>query len=86
VEVRGRVVIHRRNAADLVLSRASDLSELAGFARLLAHIVKHVPDRDLARTVREALPWTSYLSEEGRKEFVTELPAGGPARTSWVSG
>ena len=26
-------------------------------------------------TVGEALPWTSYLSEEGRKEFVTELPA-----------
>ena len=75
VEKRGRIVLHRRNAPDLVLSRASDLSELAGFARLLAQMVKHVPAGDLANTVGEALPWTSYLSEEGRKEFVTELPA-----------
>ena len=43
VEERGRIVLHRRNAPDLVLSRASDLSELAGFARLLAQMVKHVP-------------------------------------------
>jgi hypothetical protein len=75
VEERGRIVLHRRNAPDLVLSRASDLSELAGFARLLAQMVKHLPAGDLANTVGEALPWTSYLSEEGRKEFVTELPA-----------
>ncbi len=75
VEERGRIVLHRRNAPDLVLSRASDLSELAGFARLLAQMVKHLPAGDLANAVGEALPWTSYLSEEGRKEFVTELPA-----------
>jgi hypothetical protein len=75
VEERGRIVLHRRNAPDLVLSRASDLSELAGFARLLAQMVKHLSAGDLANTVGEALPWTSYLSEEGRKEFVTELPA-----------
>ncbi len=32
VEEQGRVVLRRRNAPDLVLSRASDLTELAGFA------------------------------------------------------
>jgi hypothetical protein len=75
VEERGRVVLHRRNAPDLVLSRASDLSELGGFARLLAQMVKHFPSGDLGETVAEALPWTRYLGQDGRNEFVTELPA-----------
>jgi hypothetical protein len=75
VEERGRVVLHRRNAPDLVLSRASDLSELGSFARLLAQMVKHVPAGDVAASVTEALPWTRYLGEQERKEFVTELPA-----------
>ncbi len=74
VEEQGRIVLRRRNAPDLVLSRASGFSELAGFARLLAQMVKHIPEGDLATAVGEALAWTSYLSKEGRKEFVTELP------------
>jgi len=75
VEERGRVVLHRRNAPDLVLSRASDLSELGSFARLLSRMVKHLPAEELVETVSEALPWTRYLGEQERKEFVTELPA-----------
>lgn len=75
VEERGRVVLHRRNAPDLVLSRATDLAELGSFARLLAQMVRHLPAEELAETVAAALPWTRYLGEDGRTEFVTELPA-----------
>jgi hypothetical protein len=75
VEERGRVILHRRNAPDLVLSRASDLSELAGFARLLARMLKHIPGNELGETVSEALPWTRYLTETGRANFVINLPA-----------
>jgi len=75
VEERGRVVLHRRNAPDLVLSRASDLSELGSFARLLSRMVKHLPAEELVETVAEALPWTRYLDDDERTEFVTDLPA-----------
>jgi hypothetical protein len=74
VEERGRVVLHRRNAPDLVLSRASDLSELGGFARLLARMVAHLPAAELAETVGEAITWTRYFNEAERTEFVTDLP------------
>ena len=75
VEERGRVVLHRRNAPDLVLSRASDLTELAGFARLLSRMSKHLPSAGLSKSVAEALPWTHYLDETERTELVTDLPA-----------
>ncbi len=75
VEERGRVILHRRNAPDLVLSRASDLSELAGFARLLSRMLTHVPADEVAETVTEALPWTRYLTETGRADLVGDLPA-----------
>ena len=75
VEEQGRVVLRRRNAPDLVLSRASDLTELAGFARLLSRMVTHLPTDELAQTVAEALPWTRYLDDAERAEFVKDLPA-----------
>jgi hypothetical protein len=75
VEERGRVVLRRRNAPDLVLSRASDLTELAGFARLLSRMVVHLQPAELADTVAEALPWTRYLDDAERAEFVKDLPA-----------
>ena len=75
VEERGRVVLHRRNAPDLVLSRASDLAEMGSFARLLAQMVKNIPPAKLAKVVGEGLRWTRYLNEEERAEFVTELAA-----------
>jgi hypothetical protein len=75
VEARGRVLLHRRNAPDLVLSRATDLSELAGFARLLARMLEQVPADRRATAVTEALPWTRYLTEAGQDQFVGELPA-----------
>ena len=65
VEKRGRIVLHRRNAPDLVLSRASDLSELAGFARLLAQMVKHVPAGDLANYRRRSTA-VDQLPQRGR--------------------
>jgi hypothetical protein len=75
VEERGRVVLRRRNKPDLVLSRASDLTELAGFARLLSRMVTHLQPAELAETVAEALPWTRYLNDPERTEFVKDLPA-----------
>lgn len=75
VEERGRVVLRRRNAPDLVLSRASDLSELGAFARLLSRLVRYVDREELSAAVGEAIGWTRYLSDDGRIEFVTGLPA-----------
>jgi hypothetical protein len=75
VEARGRVLLRRRNAPDLVLSRASDLAELAGFARLLARMLEQVPGDRRATAVTEALPWTRYLTGAGQDQFVSQLPA-----------
>lgn len=75
VEERGRVVLRRRNAPDLVLSRASDLSELEAFARLLSRLVRYVDEEGLAAVIAEAIPWSRYLSGEGRVDFLTGLPA-----------
>jgi len=74
VEQRGRVLLHRRNAPDLVLSRAGEFSELGSFARLLARMVSHLPAEDLVTAVVEALPWTRYLNGAERTEFVSDLP------------
>ena len=75
VEQRGRVLLRRRNAPDLVLSRASDLSELAGFTRLLARMLDRVPPSQKATVVSEALPWARYLTPAGRDDLVNNLPA-----------
>jgi hypothetical protein len=73
-EERGRVVLPRRNAPDLVLSRASGLSELTGLARLLSRMVQHVPVEEVGGIVAEALPWTRALTETGRTDFVSSRP------------
>jgi hypothetical protein len=75
VEACGRVVLRRRNAPDLVLSRSSELSELQSFARLLSRLVRHLGPAQLAAVSTEAMPWTRYLSDEGRVEFLADLPA-----------
>jgi hypothetical protein len=75
VQQRGRVLLHRRNAPDLVLSRASEFSEFGSFARLLARMVSHLPAEDISDAVVEALPWTRYLNGVERTEFVSDLPA-----------
>jgi len=75
VEERGRVVLRRRNAPDLVLSRASDLDELASFARLLSRMAERLPSTELAKSVGEALPWTRYLNDGERAELVSGLSA-----------
>ncbi|MGH9055322.1 MAG: hypothetical protein ACRDYY_05570 [Acidimicrobiales bacterium] len=73
VEERGRVVIHRRNAPDLVLSRATDLAELGSFARLLRNMVVNMPSQDVATTVSESFGWTRHLDDSERTDFVTGL-------------
>jgi hypothetical protein len=75
VEQGGRVLLRRRNAPDLVLSRASELTELAGFTRLLARMLDRVPASQKATVVSEALPWARYLTSSGRDDFVDNLPA-----------
>lgn len=74
VEERGRVLLHRRNAPDLILSRASELTELGGFARLLSGMVKLLPATELVEVITNGLPWTRYLTDAGRGELVTDLP------------
>jgi hypothetical protein len=72
------VLIRRRQADDLVLmdaKRARALRDTLGtFARLLHTAVqlKGVEGR-LTAGVNWALPWTSLLPEEARRQFVTEL-------------
>jgi hypothetical protein len=73
VEERGRVVLHRRNAPDLVLSRATDLAELGSFARLLRNMVVHMSSQEVATTVAEAFTWTRHLDDSERTDFVTGL-------------
>lgn len=74
-----RVVISRRNAPDLIVTRADlfedELSGAGGLARLLGTLAAHVSADELGRELIEALPWTRYLSDAGRREFVTELAA-----------
>lgn len=74
VEERGRVILRRRNAADLVLSRASDLTELESFARLLSSLIRYIDGDQLAAAVAETLPWTRYLTADGRAQFLIGLP------------
>jgi hypothetical protein len=75
VEKHGRVILHRRNAPDLALSRAEKLSELDGFARLLAEMLKHLPAADVVDVVTSAQPWTRYLTDTGVAEFAAAIPA-----------
>jgi hypothetical protein len=75
VEKRGRVVLRRRNAPDLVLSQAGDLSGLAGFARLLAGMLRYTPSAEVTEALIDGLPWTRYLTDAGRGDFVAGLPA-----------
>lgn len=44
------MVLHRRNVPDLVLSRATDLSEMGSFARLLAQVVSFKARRTVLAT------------------------------------
>ena len=72
-----RLVIRRRNAPDLLLSRAdSHEEEIEGagaYARMLRNLVTHLTRQDLGDIVEESFPWTAYLSPEGRAQFATEL-------------
>jgi len=38
-------------------------------------MVTHLQPAELAETVAEALPWTRYLNDPERTEFVKDLPA-----------
>ena len=71
-----RLVIHRRNAPDLVLSRADrqrgEALGAAGAAALLSRLLGHDNPKTGALIV-EAMPWTRYLSEKGRCEFAREF-------------
>lgn len=74
-----RVVLHRRGAPDLELARADwregELAQADAFARLLANLLTHVPIDEVPEVIVHALPWTRYLSDGGRLEFVTTLPS-----------
>jgi len=74
-----RVVLHRRGAPDLELSRADwregELAQADAFARLLANLLTHVPKDEASDVIASALPWTRYLSEAGRLQFATTLPS-----------
>jgi len=74
-----RVLLHRRGAPDLELSRADwregELAQADAFARLLANLLIHVPNGEISDVIVSALPWTRYLSDRGRLEFVATLPS-----------
>lgn len=71
-----RLVIHRRNAPDLVLSRADrrrgEAVGAAGAAALLSRLLGR-DSTQAAALVAEAMPWTRFLSEQGRSDFVLEF-------------
>lgn len=73
----GTVLVHRRGAADLVLRRADrhgrDSGELGTLSQLLVSLLAHVPPAEVDDIVVEAIPWTEYLTTEGRAELLVEL-------------
>lgn len=78
-ETHRAVVLHRRGAPDLELTRAdahrSELSQAEAFARLLAGFLPHVAPEDVPVIVAGVLPWTKHLPGAGRARFVQGLPA-----------
>ncbi len=74
-----RLLIHRRGAPDLVVTRADlfedELAGASGLGRLLRNLLAHVPPSEVGEVVADALPWTRFLSEEGRSELTAELGA-----------
>lgn len=71
-----RLIIHRRNAPDLVLSRADrrrgEAVGAAGAASLLSRLLGRDP-LQARELIVEAFPWARYLSEKGRSEFALEF-------------
>ncbi|MGA1838247.1 hypothetical protein VD659_15100 [Herbiconiux sp. 11R-BC] len=60
----GGVLITRRDAADLVLLRASDLENRQAGIALVAQLVRAVlRSRDMAAALRELFAWTSLLND-----------------------
>jgi len=74
-----RLVIHRRNAPDLVVTRADrvedELAGAGGLARLVRNLAAHLSPTEVGQELLDALPWTRYLTDNGRGEFVVELAA-----------
>lgn len=68
-ETHSRVLLRRRDAPDLELSRAdargSQLSQAEAFARLLAGFLPHVDPKDVPAIVVGVLPGTKYLTPGG---------------------
>lgn len=77
---RGDVVLHRRDGEDLYLSVKSraerDAENAAQPARMLGALI-HTPDgqRLLTNALGEAFPWTRFLTDQGRDQFVSEFVA-----------
>ncbi|MBH0781516.1 hypothetical protein [Nocardia bovistercoris] len=70
------VVLERRDAENLVLSRAERFEAKDAAVRLLARTVAIIAksNRGLAEDVfAQELPWLTWLPEEGRVEAVAEL-------------
>jgi hypothetical protein len=72
-----QLIIHRRNAPDLLLMRADrqhwDFDGAAGTGKLLAVLLGHLTSSDALDAIGTAMPWANYLSEEGRAAFASEL-------------
>ena len=74
-----RVMISRRHAPDLIVTRADlfedKLSGARGSARLLGTLAGHVSADEPGRELIDAPPRTRYLSDIRRQVFVSELAA-----------
>ena len=53
----------------------AELAGASGFGRLLRNLLAHVPASEVVDVVADALPWTRFLSEEGRAELGSTLDA-----------
>lgn len=71
------LVIHRRNAPDLVLARADryryEVDGAAGFGRVLSAIMAEMPETTASKLVLDAFPWSEFLTDTGRVEFAAAL-------------
>jgi hypothetical protein len=73
----GDVRVRRRDGAPLLLTREDRASSTAEgavtAARVLRGLLAHLPATAVAEALLDEFPWTDYLPEGDRAQFVTEF-------------
>lgn len=86
LETVSRIRLRRRDAADLVLTRDDDYEQDANvvnlFAVLLAELLTCGDSAIIRRSVKWALPWSRFLSDDAVNQMIEELSYAARAAVS----